>query len=116
LAVLSLVQIRRTLVTGGVAVVSVGGEIDLVTVKTLRDNLSPYLADPATMLVVCDLSQVKFLACSGLSVLLDTQETLNARGARLAVVANNPAVLRPLTVTGLSDILDVSPTVTAALA
>lgn len=101
--------------TGGISIVSVSGEIDLVTADSLRDSLSHYLTDPATTLLVCDLSQVKFLACSGLSVLLDAHAVLSARGARLSVVANNPAVLRPVTVTGLRDLLRVHPNLSAAI-
>jgi anti-anti-sigma factor len=102
-------------VPGGVSIVSVTGEVDLATADALRDSLSHYLADPATTLLVCDLSQVKFLACSGLSILLDAHGALSARGARLSVVANGPAVLRPVTVTGLRDILRVHPDLTTAI-
>lgn len=111
----SLLSIRSRAVADGVSVVTVGGEIDLATVDLLRDSLSPFLADPATTLLVCDLSEVKFLACSGLSVLLDAQTTLSARGARLSVVATSPAVLRPVMVTGLRDMMRVQPNLSAAL-
>ena len=111
----SLLRIRRRTVTGGVVIVSVDGEIDLATADIFRDSLSPHLADPETTLLVCDLSQVKFLACSGLSILVDARAALAARGARLSVVANNPAVLRPVVVTGLRDVLRVRPNLSAAL-
>jgi anti-sigma B factor antagonist len=111
----SSLRIRRRVVTTGVVVVSVVGEVDLATVETLRDGLSPHLSDPVTRLLVCDLSQVSFLACSGLSALLDIQATLGARGARLSVVANSAAVLRPVKITGLDATLAVRPTVSAAL-
>ena len=115
LAVSPSLCVRRTSVTAGVAVVSVRGEIDLATAHILRDSLSPHVSDPEVTLLVCDLSQVRFLACSGLSTLLDAQETLNARGARLSVIAAGPPVLRPMTVTGLLDTLRVVPSLAAAL-
>ncbi len=96
-------------------VLSIAGEIDLATADQFRDSLSPHLADPATTLLVCDLSQVEFLACSGLSILVDARTALAARGARLSVVGDNLAVLRPVTVTGLLDVLRLSPTLSAAL-
>lgn len=111
----AMLRIRRRTVTGGVAIVSVAGEIDLVTADTFRDSLSPHLSDPTTTLLVCDLSQVEFLGCIGLSILVDARSALTARGARLSVVANNPAVLRPVTVTGLRDVLRLSPDLPAAL-
>lgn len=111
----SLLRIRGRAVTDGVSVVSVSGEIDLATADLFRESLSPYLSDASTTLLVCDLSRVRFLACSGLSVLVDAQAALRARGARLAVVANNPAVLRPVLVTGLRDTLGTWPSLSAAL-
>lgn len=111
----SLLRIRRRAVTGGVSVISIAGEIDLATADALRDSLSPHLSDPAITVLVCDLSEVEFLACSGLSILLDAQSVLSARGARLSVVANSPAVLRPVVVTGLRDVLPVYPHVSAAI-
>lgn len=111
----SSLRIRPRVVTTGVVVVSVVGEVDLATVGMLRDGLSSHLSDPVTRLLVCDLSRVSFLACSGLSALLDIQATLGARGARLSVVANSAAVLRPVKITGLDEALAVRPTVSAAL-
>lgn len=112
----SALRIHRRYVSGGFSIVSVGGEIDLATAHTLHDSLSPHLSDPGTTVLVCDLTQVKFLACSGLSILIDAHTTLTARGARLSVVAVSPAVLRPMTVTGLLDTLSVYPTLSTALA
>jgi anti-anti-sigma factor len=111
----SLLRIRRRTVTGGAVIVSIAGEIDLATADMFRDSLSPHLSDPATTLLVCDLSQVTFMACSGLSILVDARAVLAARGARLSVVANSPAVLRPVVVTGLRDVLPVQPNLSAAL-
>ena len=111
----SLLRVRRRETDGGVSILSVGGEIDLATADMFREGMAPYLSDPTTTLLVCDLSQVKFLSCSGLSILLDAQSTLAARGARLSVVANNAAVLRPVMVTGLSDVLRIQATLSAAL-
>ena len=111
----SSLRIQRRVVTTGVVVVSIDGEVDLATVDLLRDSLSPHLSDPVTKLLVCDLTQVSFLACSGLSALLDFQATLGAHGARLSVVATSAAVLRPVTVTGLREVLAVRPTVSAAI-
>lgn len=110
-----LLRIRRRAVTRGVAIVSIAGEIDLATADTFRDSLSPHLSDPATTLLVCDLTQVRFMACSGLSILIDARSALAGRGARLSVVANHPAVLRPVTVTGLGEVLRLQPHLSAAL-
>lgn len=111
----SLLRIGHRTIPGGVAIVSIAGEIDLATADRFHDSLSPYLSDHSTTLLVCDLSQVTFLACSGLSILLDVQSKLAARGARLSVVANSPSVLRPVMVTGLRNLLRVRPNLSAAV-
>ncbi|MPZ86028.1 MAG: anti-sigma factor antagonist [Actinophytocola sp.] len=100
----------------GVVVVCADGEIDLANRDALAAALSPAAADPATRLLVCDLSTTTFLACSGLSVLLDVKAELAERGARLRVVAADPTVLRVMYVTGQRDELDVHPELAVALA
>jgi anti-sigma B factor antagonist len=100
-------DIRTHTVTGDIAQVTVSGEIDLANVGQLRTALEPLVADPAVRLLVGDLSAVSFLACSGLTVLLDAQERLVGRGAQLRLVAASPAVLRPIQMTGLTDLLPV---------
>jgi anti-sigma B factor antagonist len=99
----------------GVAVVSAEGEIDLANRDALGAALAPMAADPTVRLLVCDLSGVTFLACSGLSVLLDVKAELAARGAALRVVTADPTVLRMLDVTGQLAVLDVRPELAAAL-
>jgi anti-sigma B factor antagonist len=108
-------DVRVRPVRDGVAIVSVVGEIDLATVPILHKALAPVASDPAVRLLVCDLSSVAFFGCSGVSVLLDTRAVLVARGARLRLVADTHAVLRPLGVTGLLGVLPVSPTLPSAL-
>jgi anti-anti-sigma factor len=99
----------------GVVVVSVDGEIDLANRDLLAAQLSAPTDDPAIRLVVCDLSATTFLACSGLSVLLDVKTRLTARGATLRVVTADSAVLRMLEATGQQAVLDVRPLLTAAI-
>lgn len=100
----------------GVVVVRADGEIDLANREALAAALSPAAADPATRLLVCDLSTTTFLACAGLAVLLEAKAVLATRGARLRVVAADPTVLRVMDVTGQRDALDVHPTLAGALA
>lgn len=108
-------DVRVRPVQDGVVIVSVSGEVDLATVPTLHKALAPVAGDPSVRLLVCDMSKVAFFGCSGVSVLLDTRAVLATRGARLRLVADSHAVLRPLAVTGLLGVLPVSPTVRSAL-
>lgn len=99
--------LRTRTLGDGTAVVSVEGEIDLANRDALAAELATPTADPAVRLLVCDLSATTFLACSGLSVLLEVKGTLAARGAALRVVTADPTVLRMLDATGQRDRLDV---------
>lgn len=106
----------RTYTSGpGVVVVSATGEIDLANRDALAAALAPATADPTTRLLVCDLTATTFLACSGLSILLDVKTELEERRAFLRVVASDPTVLRVLDVTGQREVLDVRPELSDAL-
>jgi anti-anti-sigma factor len=98
------VTVRAERVTDTV-VVRVSGEIDLATGAPLREALALAAADPTVRLLVCDLSDVTFLACCGLTMLLDARSTMDGR--ELRVVATEPLVLRLFAVTGVTDKLDV---------
>jgi anti-sigma B factor antagonist len=108
-------DVRIRPVRDDVALVSVAGEVDIATAPTWRSAWAPVLADPKLRLLVCDLSGLSFLGAAGVSVLLDTHAMLAARGAELHVVAETRVVLRPLAVTGLLNLLPVSPDVQSAL-
>jgi anti-sigma B factor antagonist len=94
-------------VVGDTAHVTVTGEIDLANVGQFRGALAPLAEDPAVRLLVCDLSSVSFLACCGLTVLLDVRQELAERRAQLRLVAASSAVLRPIQLTGLTELLPV---------
>ncbi|HEV7651260.1 MAG TPA: anti-sigma factor antagonist [Actinophytocola sp.] len=99
----------------GVAVLAAEGEIDLANGDALAAALAPTAADPGVRLLVCDLSAVTFLSCSGLSVLLDVKAELVARGAALRVVTADPTVLRVVDATGQRAALDLRLELAAAL-
>jgi anti-anti-sigma factor len=100
------VTVRAERVTDTV-VVHAGGEIDLATAAPLRDALERAAEDPTVRLLVCDLSRVSFLACSGLAMLLSAWSTLDERGGELRVVATEPIVLRLFELAGLAEKLGV---------
>lgn len=106
--------VRARAVAEGVVNVTVTGEIDLANVAQLRNALSPLVADTSVRLVGCDLSGVSFVSCSGLTVLLDARQALLERGAMLRLVAASPAVLRPIRMTGLAQLLP-APTMVSPL-
>jgi anti-sigma B factor antagonist len=97
----------------GVAVVSIGGEIDLSTAPAFEAAIATALEANPVVLVI-ELSQVSFMASVGLRILAATQENAG-KSAQVAVVANNSAVSRPIQLTGLDNIFSLYPTLDAAL-
>ena len=65
--------------------------------------------------VVVDLSGAGFLSSAGLAALVDLHRRA-APDTRFRVVAKEPTVLRPLEISGLTDLLTVRPTLDDALA
>ncbi|MGE2690458.1 STAS domain-containing protein [Mycolicibacterium pulveris] len=98
----------------GVAVVAVGGDVDVATVSTLEDAITDALDAKPTALVI-DLTDVDFLASAGLQTLVATNEALS-KGTGFAVVANGPATSRPIQLTGLDQVFALYPTLAEAIA
>jgi anti-sigma B factor antagonist len=101
--VLSVEQIPPT--DAGRQVVRVGGEIDMLTAPRLRDALSPVVGIPGSD-VVLDLDAVTFLGSNGLGVLVELSQQADAVGTKFRLVCANRTVSRPLTLTGLDQVLD----------
>jgi anti-sigma B factor antagonist len=96
-----------------VSVVSVSGEIDLVTAPALEQAISAVVAGGPTALVI-DLSAVEFLGSVGLKILAATYEKL-AETSEFGVVARGPATRRPIHLTGLDKTFPLYPTLDDAL-
>jgi anti-sigma B factor antagonist len=82
------------------------GEVDSSSAPTLRSRLEEVLDDGVTDLVV-DLHGVTFLDSAGLCVLAAAHRRAVRDGIGLRVLASSRAVLRPMQITGLYDLLDV---------
>src|ERR1700744_1965811 len=87
----------------GVAVVSIGGEIDLSTAPAFEAVIAEALEEDPPALVV-ELSEVIFMASVGLRILAATQEKVG-KSIQLAVVADNMAASRPMQLTGLDKLI-----------
>ncbi|SEQ94993.1 anti-sigma factor antagonist [Actinokineospora terrae] len=81
--------------------VTVRGEVDLVTTPAVHEALRVGLATPDALLVVVDLSEVDFLAAAGLGALVLARDTAACRAIDLRLVAHGRSVLRLLDITGL---------------
>ena len=90
-------------------VLSVDGEVDMVTAPHLGRAICEALEKSATTLVI-DLTGVTFLASVGMSVLVAAQEAADAMAVRFAVVADGAVTRRPIRLLGLDAVLALHPT------
>lgn len=98
---------------GQVAVVTVWGELDLLTAPQLEEVIEAAVErEPATLIV--DLLQVEFLASAGMDVLLGAHRRITP-SARFGIVADGRATRRPLELLGLHHVLALYATVDDAL-
>ena len=97
----------------GVAVVSIGGEIDSSTAPLFEAGIAEALEEGPPALVI-ELSEVIFMASVGLRILAATQEKVG-KSIQIAVVADNAAASRPMQLTGLDKLISLYPTLDEAL-
>ena len=109
--------IAFTVVPGcdGAVIVTLRGELDIVSAPAVRERLLSLLRPDASRLVI-DMSAIRYADASGLAVLVSTQRRAVLLGGTLRLAAVQPEVARVLTVTGFSRQLAVYPTVQAAIA
>lgn len=96
----------------GQTVISVTGELDLVSSGRLRRHVAS--AEPGTT-VILDLAAVAFCDSSGLRVLLDADLQARTGGGALRLAAPGAALLRLFELTGVDGFLVVYATLDDAL-
>jgi anti-sigma B factor antagonist len=99
----------------GTAVLSVQGEIDTLTAPAFTAATTDLVTGPDETLVI-DLTGVRFLASSGLAVLITAAHRAEERGARLRLVVATRAVQRPLEITGTDQLFELHPDLNTAIA
>lgn len=98
----------------GTAVLEVNGEIDTLTAPAFTDATAELMTGPDETLVI-DLTGVRFLASSGLAVLITAAHRAEERGTRLRLVVSTRAVRRPLEITGTDQLFDLHPDLSTAV-
>jgi len=96
-----------------ISVVGVTGVVDMLTAPDLEKAIAQAAKSSPTAVVV-DMTAVEFLASAGMGVLIAAQDEL-APAVRFAVVAEGPATSRPLKLVGVTDVVDLYPTLDEAL-
>ncbi|GAA1309396.1 hypothetical protein GCM10009634_74310 [Saccharothrix xinjiangensis] len=91
---------------GDAHVVALSGELDMDSAPPVHAAVDDALSATPPLLVL-DLTEVVFFGSPGLSLLLAAHERALGAGGAVAVVADRRPVLRPLEVTGVTEVLDV---------
>jgi anti-sigma B factor antagonist len=99
---------------GQVAVVTLPVEIDLTNADRVREELLSVLNAGAVPLVV-DLSATTFCDSAGVGALVRTFRRAAESDGEVRLVVGTLAVQRVLAITGIDRLLDIYPSVTAAL-
>ncbi len=99
----------------GYAVLTLDGEIDVLTGPQLRTALTALAETPQTHVVV-DMSRVTFLDSSGLGVLVGGLKRLRTSGGSLRLAGCQSAVAELLRITGLDSVFHPFATVQDAAA
>src|SRR5688500_8549587 len=81
------------------------GEVDVASVPALEARLTRLLADGARFVDV-DVTELRFIDCSGLGALAATSTALRKRGGRLRLVGASARLRTVVDLVRLSDLLD----------
>jgi anti-sigma B factor antagonist len=92
---------------GDTYTLAAAGELDAATSGRLDAEIALALSDPAVTLLRIDLSQIRFLDSSGLSVLISAHHQLRDRGGKLVLRHPSEIVQRLFEITQLSGELTI---------
>jgi anti-sigma B factor antagonist len=95
------------------SIVALEGELDLERAPSLKWALVDSL-DAGYKQLVVDLTQVRFMDSTALSVLVGVNKSLDA-GARMAIVCTNENVLKIFELSGMDAAFAIFPTLEQAL-
>jgi anti-anti-sigma factor len=98
-------QIRqRTTYVQSIPVVSLTGEIDMLSSAPVTSRIAELLERKPPALVV-DLRQVRFFGSEGIRALVEAQTQADELGIKFGVVSDTRVVLRPLEMTAVDQLL-----------
>lgn len=95
--------------------ISVTGEVDMLTAPQLSELITAELA-AADRCLVLDLTGVSFLGSSGLVALVAARDLAAQHAVALRLVCSSSTVLRPIMITGLTQMFSIHDSLADALA
>lgn len=99
---------------GAWTVLDVGGEVDLSTAPSLRQELNALVEGGVRNLIV-DLQRVGFMDSSGLGVLVVGLKRLKEAEGEMVLVCRDGPTLKVLAITGLDRVFPIHPSVEDAI-
>jgi len=106
---------RQPVWVGRVAIVTLPAEIDLSNAELVRQGLLSVVAQGATR-VIADMTATTFCDSAGIAALVRVVQQAAAHGSGLWLAASTPPVTRVLALTGVDKLIEVYPSVAAAMA
>jgi len=105
--------------SGEIAIITLRGEVDAHDAPRLRDLFAAAvdaLGSSGTPRLVLDLSTLEFLDSTALGTMIGALRRVREAGGEMTVVLPETTARRIFEVTGLDAVLDVRPTLDAAVA
>ncbi|MEJ7582789.1 MAG: STAS domain-containing protein [Acidimicrobiales bacterium] len=99
----------------GWGVLAVTGEVDVATAPRLREKLID-LVNGGQHRIVIDLGGVEFLDSTGLGVLVGALKRVRTHDGELALVCDEPRILKVFEITGLTKVFRMHRSVDEAVA
>ena len=98
----------------GVRLIIVAGELDILSAPMLEESVHRQLGSDLRALII-NLTDLRFLGCAGILVLVNAQEAAQRMNVPLLLVCASRAVLRILKIGDVLDRFAISPTLGDAL-
>jgi anti-sigma B factor antagonist len=93
---------------------TVHGEIDLYNVKLFKDKVNLLLDTVRVPNIILDLVDVEYIDSTGLGILIGVKRRVAEKSGELLLVLRMERILKLFSITGLSKIFDIFPTVADA--
>lgn len=97
----------------GWTIVVASGELDVTSVRTLREQLSALTTEGADRLII-DIDALDFVDSTGLGVLVDATDEVRSDGGDLRLVCTDARLRHLISVAGVEDRLTLAESVAVA--
>jgi anti-sigma B factor antagonist len=104
----------RVLWSGLTAVVSLPAEVDISNADEIREELLAVINCGAEVMIV-DMSKTSFCDSAGVGALVRAFRRATSGGTKMRLVIAGPPVERVLTLTGIDRLIEIYPSVAAAV-